>query len=261
MAKVRGRGPGLQTRAGGPGIGKLPGSGGSGPAGGKPPYDPNTLWPSGVVLGFVAIATEDRRQAIVVSLAEDQPTQAGGTSLWNAQERPKRRTIPVYQGEVGYQITVPIVFEGFKEQVSQEDFIRQLEQMSRKRRGEKEPPKVIFDAGGAIPHDRTRDKGRRWVIGDLAWGAYEVRPDDADRIRQYVAVRFDEWNEDPILRVGLGESGKKYERYTVKKGDTLKKIAKRKLGNANRWRELARLNQVRDGNHLIQGTVLLIPEK
>lgn len=241
--------------------GKHPGTRGTGPAGGKPVIDPNTLWPSGVVLGFVAIATEDKRQAIMVSLGADQPSLAGGISNWDAQERPKRRTISVYKGEVGWQITVPICFEGFKGKVSQERDCGLLEQMAVRRKGEKEPPKVMFDAGGAIPHDRTRDKSLRWIIGDLTWGAFATREEDADRIRQDAIVRFDQFTEDPLLAVGLGEQGKKYEHYTVKEGDTLKQIAKHKLGDARRWRELANINQVRDGNHLIAGTVILVPEK
>ncbi len=51
--------------------------------------------------------------------------------------------------------------------------------------------------------------------------------------------------------------------YTMKKGDTLSKIARSQLGNETRWKELQKLNNIKtsDLKKLKIGTVLKLPEK
>ena len=48
--------------------------------------------------------------------------------------------------------------------------------------------------------------------------------------------------------------------YRVKRGDTLSGIAAKKLGEANRWPEIARLNRdiVPDPDEIVPGQVLVI---
>jgi 5'-nucleotidase len=50
-------------------------------------------------------------------------------------------------------------------------------------------------------------------------------------------------------------------KYTVVKGDTLQKIAARKLGNSNRWTEIAKLNGIKDPIHLKVGAKINLPAK
>ena len=49
--------------------------------------------------------------------------------------------------------------------------------------------------------------------------------------------------------------------YTVKSGDTLSKIAKEQLGDADRWREILDANKdvIKDPNVIQPGTELKIP--
>ncbi len=49
--------------------------------------------------------------------------------------------------------------------------------------------------------------------------------------------------------------------YTVKSGDTLSKIAKEQLGDADRWREILDANKdvIKDPNVIRPGTELKIP--
>lgn len=44
--------------------------------------------------------------------------------------------------------------------------------------------------------------------------------------------------------------------YTVKKGDTLSNICKKELGNANKWKEVAKLNNLANANKIYPGQVL-----
>jgi nucleoid-associated protein YgaU len=42
-------------------------------------------------------------------------------------------------------------------------------------------------------------------------------------------------------------------------GDTLSEIASRKLGNANRWKEIAKINNIRDPTNIRVGQRLRLP--
>lgn len=44
--------------------------------------------------------------------------------------------------------------------------------------------------------------------------------------------------------------------YTVKKGDTLSNICKKELGNADKWREIAKLNNLANANKIYPGQIL-----
>lgn len=49
--------------------------------------------------------------------------------------------------------------------------------------------------------------------------------------------------------------------YTVQKGDSLWNIAKKQLGNGNRWSEIYELNKekIKDASHIVAGQVLVMP--
>ncbi|WP_333745863.1 LysM peptidoglycan-binding domain-containing protein [Streptomyces sp. IBSBF 2950] len=49
--------------------------------------------------------------------------------------------------------------------------------------------------------------------------------------------------------------------YTVRKGDTLWSIAASKLGDGNRWREIATLNSLKDADAITPGQTLKLPRK
>ncbi|MEV0113291.1 LysM domain-containing protein [Streptomyces sp. NPDC050844] len=49
--------------------------------------------------------------------------------------------------------------------------------------------------------------------------------------------------------------------YTVRKGDTLRSIAAAKLGDRNRWDEIADLNNLKDADEIAIGQKLKLPKK
>jgi nucleoid-associated protein YgaU len=53
-----------------------------------------------------------------------------------------------------------------------------------------------------------------------------------------------------------------YETYEVKSGDSLSKIAKKKLGDANAWKKIFEANQdiLKDPNKIFPGQKLKIPK-
>lgn len=77
---------------------------------------------------------------------------------------------------------------------------------------------------------------------------------EVNRLRATVKMKPE---EEPII-IKEPEVQKKY---TIKKGDTLSKIAKKFYGNANKWREIYQKNKkvIKNPNILIPGTEIVIP--
>jgi len=60
--------------------------------------------------------------------------------------------------------------------------------------------------------------------------------------------------------VRSGESSPPARTYTVRRNDSLVRIARRALKDPDRWRDIARLNDLKDANNIAVGRTLLLPE-
>ncbi|MGW3936432.1 LysM peptidoglycan-binding domain-containing protein [Streptomyces phaeochromogenes] len=86
----------------------------------------------------------------------------------------------------------------------------------------------------------------RSVIGHLEWQPGKVDP------RGFTMT----W-----MRARIAERIKPAITYTVRKGDTLWSIAASKLGDGNRWTEIAQLNGLKDADAITPGQKLKLPKK
>lgn len=167
-------------------------------------------------------------------------------------------------------ISFTLVLDRWEDRESVEPDIRTLKQMGQPRAPQKPPPELELDYGP------IGGGGVTWVIDSLEWGA-EHRNQALQRIYQEVSVTLREYVEADVTltptekhkakkggrdRDGKGKSsgGATNRIYVVKAGDTLATIAAAKLGRASRWREIAKLNGLRDPNHLKVGQRLKLPE-
>jgi hypothetical protein len=95
---------------------------------------------------------------------------------WQQIQRLMRMSFPEWQGAPGWEIAIPVIFDGLHHRHSQEHKIRQLEKLGKpsNRYEPMRPPTIWFNAHGDIPHDKARDPGKRWVIAGsgLEWGDY-----------------------------------------------------------------------------------------
>jgi 5'-nucleotidase len=62
-----------------------------------------------------------------------------------------------------------------------------------------------------------------------------------------------------VARAGVARPSAASRPYEVKRGDTLARIAANKLGSAKRWKEIAKLNNIRDPDNLSVGRMLKMP--
>ncbi len=90
--------------------------------------------------------------------------------------------------------------------------------------------------------------------------------DQADANKIWDAIKsIPEWSQEVVADIkasGNASAGAAETTYTVKPGDTLSKIAKEKLGNANAYMEIFNANkdQLSDPDKIQPGQVLKIPQ-
>lgn len=94
--------------------------------------------------------------------------------------------------------------------------------------------------------------------------AAPVKTTSVSPAEPYEPVVSQAWEEpiQPIESAPIVEEAATSTTYTVKKGDTLEKIAARLYGNSNEWRRIYKANQdkLAGPNRIYPGQVLTIPE-
>lgn len=104
-------------------------------------------------------------------------------------------------------------------------------------------------------------------VGDLYMvqtGAYSVKANAEAQLARVKAAGFEDAyittdSSGTVVATSPHESEPTYTTYVVKDGDTLWLIAKKLLGNGNRWPEIANLNGIK-GTIICAGQKLKIPD-
>jgi LysM repeat protein len=219
------------------------------------------------------LRTDDRRLVVELAFGEGSPKIASGYGKWTIIERWRRRAITEWNGTEPLRLWIPITFEAWKsgKGAELERDITTLERMAGIADADPDAPlsppaTLIVDSDGFIPHDVRSDRTRRWVIENLEWADDSLRNDAGNRVRQPAALTLLEFGDDAALgkqsaTLRRRTAKKKTTAYHTKPGDTLRKIAAKKLGSADKWREIRKLNpKHRDpGKVLKPNTVLKLP--
>lgn len=208
-----------------------------------------------------------RGRALTLALG-DGSTRVDEDAGWTVVSRPKRVGVTEWTGTAPTSIVVPSLLDGFTNDRSVESDITYLRSIMRAPVAG-QPTLVRLD--GPLPLNHLI-----WFVGGLTWGD-EVRRDDGHRTRAFVEITFTEYVvADLIVGSPKSPAEKAQERagvpaggpaggaggnrtYTVRSGDTLATIAAKQLGSANRWREIANLNGIRDPKRLKVGSTLRLP--
>jgi LysM repeat protein len=184
---------------------------------------------------------------------------------WAVLSRPKKSGFTAWEGYAPYQMTLSIMFDGLANDVSQESEYRALLRIMRQPVGKAEQPSPVR-LSGPVPMTSTP-----WVIQSVEQEADSIiRREDGQIVRVAVAVNLLEYVEADVLVTLIPSPAKKVnaktaaapgagKTYTVKRGDTLSKIAQSQLGSWSRFREIATLNGIRDPNRVSVGQVLRLP--
>ena len=236
-------------------------------------------------LGFVRISSVDPPITLTVRLGEERPDITSGYGGWDAVARPRRKPISFWQARPELRMMLSLLFDEWTSGHSIERALQQLERMATPTSADGEPPQVRVAArGGHVPYQT-----RTWVIANLTWGDALMNA-DGNRVRQAVSVELMEFVEDVYLadrsaanrqrnkrKAAKTKSGAKVKRVSVKRstkpkittrtrtttasydGEDLATIAALELGDAERWREIAELNGLRDPQATTTGQVIRLP--
>jgi hypothetical protein len=209
---------------------------------------------------------DPRGPTVIAWLGNDLPRIAW-SSGWEVRSRPRRIGYTNWVGGAPRTLSVPLLLDGFSAYTSVEGPLYTLERMARFPVGRRHEPPVVR-ISGPLPGTAAE-----WVIDSIEYGD-EIRRLNGDRIRAEFILNLVEYVEgDVTLRRKKSPAHHHRQQhhqpgstttpstkvYRVRSGDTLWSIAQHQLGDGNRWHEIARLNHLRDPNHLRIGQKLRLP--
>jgi hypothetical protein len=197
----------------------------------------------------------------------DRPQVAGGVGGWEPIDRPRLRQITEWAGTPLRTLVLPVVLSSLpadgRDGGDIEDRMSTVEACSQRTAATGQPS--VFTIRGPVRH-----LGLRYVVQAVEWDNETFQADkQGRRVQQFGTVSLLEYASAAVLvtrnpvKKARGKKGKKGGKrartVTVRQGDTLQKIAARELGAAKRWKEIAALNGIRDGDAVRPGRVLKLP--
>lgn len=201
-----------------------------------------------------AVLQAERGTKLVLPYAPRGGELGGLAEGWQRVDRPGRRPLNLRMGGRLPTLGLTLVLARPDHQTSIEDLLAALSKL-----GEAEE-RVVFE--NMSPLERGP-----WRITDLAVSS-TARQQGTNHITRATAALTLTAASEPLSRRGPlsggkdGGKGGKATRYTVKEGDTLRKIAAKPsiYGNPNKWQQLAKANGIKRPNvELKAGRVLKVP--
>lgn len=194
----------------------------------------------------VTFSSRSPRVTVRMFPGEGVPTVVDGYANIETITRPLRRGLTRWVGSNPTQVSIPVLFDGWRRGESVEPDIADLERMAGLAGGVATEPLniTISSTGKLVPHE---DDGE-WFITGIDWGE-ALSSASGRRLRQAATIT--------VTRIILAQSersvakrqqGNKHHArsYRVKKGDTLRSIARKVLGDPDRWVDIRRLNNISD---------------
>jgi hypothetical protein len=200
--------------------------------------------------------------SLEVLLGETSPKITDGYANWSVIDRPKRKGITQYQGRNPVQQTIPVIFDGWVDDESQEDSILLMESFAEA--GDlAEPPKITLQ-GHALRKDLT------WIITAISWDDNNAIWEDAGgnnpfRVRLSGVITLTQYIVDNVLATATSPDPNpknRKVRVSVQGGMTWKQLAQLYYGDASKWYIIADANpQISPDTRqkVPAGTVIWIP--
>lgn len=207
--------------------------------------------------------------AMIALLGPLAPTVSGGYGGWSEVQRPRRPAMTKYDGRAPFKLDIDIMIDGYMFDQPVERAIEQLDKLAiHDERRDDEPPRVkVF---GPL---RPRFLNMEWVILDIEWASESpdvITNQGGDHLRQRAMVHLSEYVPDDRIKLDLGgrkgaaarkKKAKKagQRSATVRHGESLQEFAKRTMGDRSKWKEIAKLNHIRDPKRIHAGQKLKLP--
>jgi nucleoid-associated protein YgaU len=186
----------------------------------------------------------------------------GGYGNWAQVLVPRADPLTQWSGRNLITMDLDLVIDGYAQGRSVEPQIKALEALATRDPAMLTPPAVRIY--GAVPHPALK-----WVIAGIDYTnspATLRKYPSGERLRESVTVHLMEYRDETTL-VALPRAAATPappSKYKVKRGDTLKTIAARRLGKSSRWPDIAKLNKGLRGPKLAAswiGKTIKLPAK
>lgn len=170
--------------------------------------------------GHIRLTCGDPAFTLVALLGTEAPRLTGGVGGWTVTPRPQAVGMTLWEGVEPYQLSLPVMLDGWAARRSQETALRGLMRVAR---GDAEsPPGVIEVEGIPLP-------ARRWVIEGIDYGD-AILALNGNRLRQPLTLTLRQYVPPKFLKRKRSAYGSSTKTVIVRaqKGDTPAKIAKRR---------------------------------
>ncbi len=195
-------------------------------------------------------------------------TMTGGVGGWNVVARAHRPSLTEWIGGDPRRATIDVLHDRFTSYGEVESAVSIF--FSRYAPFNAEPPRVyITGAPPILPNVQ-------WIAEKCEVSDFERRPGDGKLTRAVLSLSLLEYIPGSVTITKSQSAAQRntakqtttatpastsYTNYTVRSGDTLSGIAAKLLGNARRWPEIQKLNNIRDPNHLSIGQIVRVPKR
>lgn len=209
-----------------------------------------------VPVGWVRLQT-DGNDALTVfcELGESVPDPDGGYGGITSVARPGDEPITRFGGYDPFTVPMELIFDATATGGNVNDLYDNLEALAG--RGLKRPPggqspRLVVDTAGLFRGDAAHFPNERWLLSGLTWSKDEDDQETdaagnrllavADIVLTKVSDATNLQTRAVAARLAHQAANSTKKTYKTVKGDTLITIAKKKLGDAGRWSEIAAIN-------------------
>ncbi|HTU14196.1 MAG TPA: LysM peptidoglycan-binding domain-containing protein [Solirubrobacterales bacterium] len=206
---------------------------------------------------------------VTVRLDEGSPTLTLNDTGWEAVGRPQKPSLVRWTGIAPITQDVPIIIDGFqvadprkpldgpvnKSVVKRVRALWDIAGFSWSAYDDGSPPAIVTIEGpGGIHFPK-----QRWVISGISEGE-TIRSNDGTLVRYHAVISLIRWRNADQIKVKRRPDPVKY---TVKKGDTLNKIAVKVYKNRKYWKQIGNAQKppIKDPDKELKvGRVLRLPK-
>lgn len=206
--------------------------------------------------GLIQIVTKE--WTIEALLGDDVPQFGDVASGYAIVDVPRARGFTRWEGDSPLTASLPLLLDGWADGIGVERDRDRLIKLAHAKHEDDPPPD--FRVRGPVPLG-----GERVVCTGLSWGA-SLRGHNGQLQRQALTFQIMQFMPAERLKIKKRKRADRPNRYTVKKGDTLKRIAAKLKPHADGHevaeyaREIGKLNDIRDINReLEKGRELRLP--
>lgn len=221
--------------------------------------------------GYVSLRSVDGTSITVVAMIGDGANPVPlREQIITVIDRVRRESLTQWDGFRPMAFDLPILLDTWSTDQTIESASQAIDKMAGGHpSGPERPMRIYWDTGGVIPYDHKEQPSLEWWITKVARGDKVIRSHTGNRRRESLVLSLVKYTEDENLEASAQRNWEKKAKsnaramraksHTVVRGETLVKIAKKRLKNSRRWREIAQLNGKRDSTDVRVGEVLNLP--